>query len=286
MNLSIIILSFNTKDLLRQCLASVYLAEDNFSGSFEVIVVDNASTDGSAEMVAKDFPRVRLILKAENTGFARANNEGMKIAQGDFYVLLNSDTIISENTLSTLFDFIKSKPKVAIVTPKVVLPDGAIDLACHRGMPTPWNAFTYFSHLARLFPNSRIFAGYHQTYQDFELAHAIDATAATAIMVRKQAVDAVGLFDERFFLYGEDLDWCKRFTDAGWQIYYFPGVTVLHQKSASGKQNLSAKTRREAAGHFYHTMAQFYEKHYKAKYPMWLRQLVLLGIKIKHRLHR
>lgn len=285
MTLSIIILSYNTKVLLRQCLQSVF-AQDFNQHKFEVIVVDNASHDGSPEMLRREFPECTVILNSQNRGFAAANNQGFAIAQGKFILLLNSDTVLDNpQTLSQLLDFLNRHPQAALVTPKVVLPNGRLDLACHRGLPTPWNAFTYFTQLERLFPHTRLFSGYHQLYQDLSQPHRLGATAATAILVRRAAIEAVGGLDERYFLYGEDLDWCKRFSDAGWEIWFDPTVTVEHHKSASGKKHeLDKNAQIAASAHFYDTMKQFYEKHYQDTYPRWLRQLVYLGIAIKRKL--
>jgi GT2 family glycosyltransferase len=279
--LSIIIVSYNTRDLLRQCLRSL-----PWQSNYEVIVVDNASKDDSSKMVIQDFPDARFIQMQHNTGFAKANNAGIKVSRGTYVMLLNSDTEVNAQGLEILIDFLDSTPAAGAVTPKVMLPDGSLDLACHRGMPTPWNAITYFAKLEQLLPSVSLFSGYHQTYKDFDKVHPIDATAATALIVKKSVIDEVGDLDERFFLYGEDLDWCKRITDAGYGIYYHPGATILHHKSASGKKNTSRAARKEAVGHFYDTMKQFYEKHYTKTYPGWLRHLVYLGIDLKKHLHK
>lgn len=282
MELSIIIISYNTKDLLRQCLLSI-----DTDPQTQIIVVDNASNDGSSAMVLKEFPQVLLIQSPINQGFAAANNVGLKVATGQYVLLLNSDTQVKPPALSILMRFLKHHQQAGAVTPQVILPDGAIDLACHRGMPTPWNAFTYYTKLESLFPHSKFFAGYHQTYQDFTKPHPVSATAMTAMMLKRPVIDKVGLLDDAFFLYGEDLDYCQRLTDHGYQIWYVPNAVVMHHKSASGKKNRQNPAQRhESIRHFYETMKQFYEKHYQKKYPRWVRQLVYWGIDIKHYLHR
>jgi GT2 family glycosyltransferase len=284
MKTSIIILSYNTKKLLKDCLTSLSLLNPP---PLQVIVVDNASADGSPQMVLSDFPQVTLIKNQTNVGFAAANNQAIKIASGNFVMLLNSDTqIVDPHTLGRLEQFLLDHPQAAIVTPKVVLNDGRIDLACHRGMPTPWNALTYFTGLSKVFPRTKICAGYHQTYKDLTRTHQVDATAATAILVSRKAIDQVGLLDESFFLYGEDLDWCKRFTDSGWEIWYDPQITINHYKSASGKKKQAGKHIKSASvNYFYDTMKLFYEKHYHTKYPKWLRHLIYMGIDLKKKLH-
>lgn len=277
MTLSIIILSHNTRELLKQTIDSIQVQKD-----WEIIVVDNASSDGSAEMIRDKYPRVKLLINDENIGFAAANNQGIKESRAKYVMLLNSDTQILDDAIEKMLGVMESNPQIGMITPKVVLPDGAIDLACHRGMPTPWRALTYFSKLEQLFPESSLFGGYHLTHLDFDQTHQIEATAATAIIVRRKAIDQVGLLDERFFLYAEDLDWCKRFTDASWEIVYYPDSVVLHHKSQSGKNNIvDREKQRESSHHFYDTMKQFYDKHYDDKYPWPLKKIIYSAIDIK-----
>lgn len=280
MTVSIIILSYNTKKLLIECLTALPLKRKDI----EVIVVDNGSTDGSAEAVARRFPGVYLIRNLVNTGFSAGNNQGMKVAKGKYFFLLNSDAVASEAAIDKLVLYLDRHPEMGAVTPKVILPDGGIDLACHRGIPTPWRALTYFLKLEQLAPNFKPFAGYHQTYLNFDKAHEIEATAATALMVRAKVIKEVGGFDERFFFYAEDLDWCKRVGDEGWKIAYLPEAEVLHFKSRSGKRKQSKRAQEEAKRHFWETMRQFYDKHYDKKYPWWVKKLVYGGIAIKKRL--
>jgi GT2 family glycosyltransferase len=274
--LSIIILNYNTRNLLHQTLQSI-----RSNPTWEIIVVDNASADDSVAFMKKNYPTVRLIENSDNLGFAAGNNIGIACAQGKYILLLNSDTEIVADALEQLISYLETHPMVGVITPKVVLPDGAIDLACHRGMPTPWNAFTYFSGLERLFPNRKLTAGYHQTYQDFTTIHEVDATACTAAIIRKSVIDKVGTLDERFFFYAEDLDWCKRIKEAGFAIIYYPDAVVLHHKSQSGKNrkgDIEAKSK--AKHYFYQTMKQFYDKHYSHTYPKGLRPIIFKGIDV------
>jgi GT2 family glycosyltransferase len=277
-NISIIILSYNTKDLLKQTLDS--LCHKNFSDR-EYFVVDNASTDGSPQMVKKDYPWVTLIANHDNKGFAAANNQAIKIAKGKYLVLLNSDTEVIDDALGDIARYLDNHPDVGAITPKIMLTNGQLDPACHRGMPTPWRSFCYFAGLEKLFPTSRLFGGYHQAYLDLNTTHVIETSAATGFMVRKQMVDEIGMLDEAFFLYGEDLDWCMRMNQANWKIVYFADATIIHYKSQSGKKNKKSKTKSAATHHFYNTMYQFYEKHYSKTYPTWVRQLVYAGIRFK-----
>lgn len=275
--LSIIVLSYNTKDLLQQTLQSIPKHPD-----WEVIVVDNASSDDSVAMLQQAFPSVKLILNKKNLGFAAANNQAIKQATGEFVLLLNSDTVVQPNALEQLLQLLEQDESIGVVTPKVVLPDGSIDLACHRGMPTPWRAFTYFSKLEQVFPNSKLFGGYHLTHKDFNVTHEVEAVSGVAMMVRRSVIDKVGMLDERFFFYAEDLDWCLRIREARWKIVYHPQATILHFKSQSGKKNkLDKQKERLAKKYFYDTMLQFYDKHYAKQYPKMINSLVKVGIRAK-----
>jgi len=273
--LSIIVLSYNTKDYLKQTLSSI-----KKNKNWQIIVVDNNSKDGSAKMVEKKFSHVKLIHNQKNLGFAGGNNVGIKTAKGKYIMLLNSDTQIVDNALEDLITYLNNHQDVGAITPKFVLPNGSIDLACHRGFPTPWNALSYFLKLEQLFPNFNFFAGYHRTWEDFNTTHQVEVISAGAMMVRKEVIDTIGLLDERFFLYAEDIDWCKRIHDAGWKIIYHPKATIIHHKSKSGKtkEDLSAhQTKSVSKYHFFNTMKQYYDKHF-THHPKWLKKFVKFGI--------
>lgn len=285
--LSVIILNFNTQEYLNRCLQSIKEQTVNTQGNeLEVIVVDNGSTDDSFDMVSKKFPKVKIIKNKENLGFSKANNKAIKQSKGEIVLLLNSDTLVSENSLDHMVNFMDSNEEIGAATARLQLADGGLDLACHRGFPTPWNAFTYFSRLEQLFPNLSIFSGYHQTWKDFNKPHEVDAISGACFFIKRKVIDEVGLLDERFFMYAEDLDWCMRIKKAGWKIYYNPNATIIHFKKRSGRKKKEGekisksdkKLRSETIGHFYETMEVFYDKHYKARYPKWVRSLVLAGI--------
>ena len=285
--LSVVILNYNTRDYIVRCLGSI--EEQNLdisSGSLEVIVADNGSTDGSSEKIRKGFPWVKLIENKRNIGFAAGNNRAIRKAKGELLLLLNSDTVVLPDAFEKLVKFMDERTDAGAVTGKLVLPDGAIDLSCHRGSPTPWNAFTYFVKLEQLFPNSPFFSGYHQTWKDFDAIHEVDAISGACFMVRTKVVEQVGLLDERYFMYAEDLDWCMRIRDKGWKIYYDPEATVIHFKKRSGRKkdegkqltDKTKKIRSVTTTYFNDTMQLFYDKHYKDKYPLFLRKLVFTGI--------
>jgi len=276
--LSIIILSYNTKNYLEKTLASI-----KRKAEWQVMVVDNASSDGSVEMLRKQFPGVEVIVNSQNLGFAAGNNVGIKRAQGKYVMLLNSDMEIGDEALETLVAFLENHLQVGAVGPKLVLADGAIDLACHRGFPTPWNALTYFVRLEQFFPNSRWLGGYHRSLEDFGKAHPVEVICGGAMMVRKKVIDDVGYLDERFFLYAEDIDWCQRIWQAGWQVYYVSEAKIVHFKSRSGKRVEGERVRRSVSRHhFFMTMKQYYDKYYSHQ-PRWFRQLVHWGIDVVSR---
>lgn len=284
-NLSIVILNYNTKDLLRDCLRSIEKANtDGFI--FEVIVVDNASTDDSAEMVKKEFPKVKLIVSGQNLGFAKGNNLGIRQAKGRYILFLNPDTVTMPNTFKEMIKFVDSHPQTGAATCKVELPSGKLDEACHRGFPTPWNAFCHFSGLERIFPKSRLFAGYSLGWLSLNKVHEIDSGAGAFLIVRKEAGDQIGWLDEDYFWYGEDLDFCYRIKKNGWKIYYVPKVKIIHYKGASSgikksSQKISTATKEtklRSAKMSTEVMRIFYQKHYQDKYPQIINWLVFQGI--------
>jgi len=288
MNPSIVIVNFNTYSYLIQTLTSIYNSELR-PDSFEIIVVDNASSDHSLLPIKKNYPGVNLIINKDNIGFARANNQAVKNAHGEFILFLNPDTIILKETISTVLDFMQRHKEIGVATCKVILPTGKIDDACHRGFPTPWNALCYFTGLSSMFPKSNFFNGYHLGYKDMDKIHEIDSCAGAFMLVRKIAGDQIGWFDEDYFWYGEDLDFCYRIKKAGWKICYIPKVQIVHYKGvASGikkhSQKISSANRKIkllATKARFDVMEIFYKKHYQKTYPNWLTATVLFGIKIK-----
>lgn len=229
--LSIIILNYNTKKLVKQAIKSI---KTNIS--HEIIVVDNASTDGSLDYL-KSLTNIKLVSLQKNLGFAAGNNHGLKKAKGKYFLLLNSDTKIFPNTLEKCLQYLDNNPRVGILTPKLVLSDGAIDLSCHRGFPTPANSLAYFIKLEQTFPNIKLLSGYHQTWKDFDTTHQVDAVSGASMFIRALVVKQIGYLDERFFMYAEDIDFCYRSKLAGWKTVYFPHAKVLHLKGSSGSNH-------------------------------------------------
>jgi N-acetylglucosaminyl-diphospho-decaprenol L-rhamnosyltransferase len=288
-DLAIVIVNWNTCDLLRDCLTSVYA---NRGVAFQVCVVDNASTDGSPEMVECEFLQTRLIRNPRNSGFAHANNLGLK-AWGlgkrgapagsqpstlnipRYTLLLNSDTVTPPDALVRMVAFMDARPEAGAAGPKLVRPDGALDWACRRSFPTPEVSFYRFFGLSKLFPSSPRFGRYNLTYLDPDQLTEVDSVNGAFMLVRAQAIEQVGLLDEAFFFGGEDLDWAFRIKAAGWKVYYNPSVVVQHVKRASFRKNP------QAAFEFERAMWLFYCKHYQATTPRLLNALICAGLVLR-----
>jgi N-acetylglucosaminyl-diphospho-decaprenol L-rhamnosyltransferase len=288
LDLAIVIVNYNVRDLLRACLDSVYASEGDFS--FRVCVVDNASRDCSAEMVAEEFPQVELIANTKNVGYPAGNNIGLRSfgewcpadgASSDHSpparhaLLLNADTEVPPQALAQMLAFMDAHPEAGAAGPKLVLPDGNLDLACRRSFPSPEIIAYRVTLLSKLFPRSRRFGRYNLTFLDPDVMTEVDSVVGAFMMVRAEAIAAVGLLDERFFMYAEDLDWSKRIKEAGWKIYYNPQVVVLHVKRASSRQFKPARLEFERAS------LRFYRKHYQAQTSRWLNGLILAALAVR-----
>ena len=292
LDLVIVVVNYNTRDYLRDCLASVYASRGEFS--YSVCVVDNASSDGSADMVRQEFPEAHIIESTVNGGFAYANNLGLRHygfsdfqqasnqTESDlppdmprFALLLNPDTVVPPEGFAAMLDFMAQHPEAGVAGAKLVLENGQLDLACRRSFPTPKVSFYRMAGLSKLFPHHRKFGQYNLTYLDPDQIAEVDAVVGAFMLVRGQAIQQAGLLDETFFMYGEDLDWAYRIVQAGWKVFYCPQATVLHIKRAASRHSLKAQQE------FYRAMRIFYDKHYAANTPWWLHWLVLGGIGLR-----
>jgi GT2 family glycosyltransferase len=288
MDLSIIVVSYNTRQLLDDCLCSV-LAADSPPGGLEVIVVDNDSADGSAAMVANKYPDVKLIARRDNLGFSTANNQGSAVARGRYLLFLNSDTVVSLDSLVKPVAYMDEHPRVGALTVRLIYPNGERDPDNHRGFPTPWNAFCHFSGLSRLFPDKPRFNGYFRNYEDFSQIHSVPVIAGSYMLMPRALDRELGGWDETYFFYGEDIDYCYRIHEAGYEIIYYPLVEVLHYKGASsGLRKESAdiarppkETRVKVARESVRAMQVFYRKFYSDKYPWLVTAFVLTGIRLR-----
>ena len=233
MELSIVIASWSAKDYLARCLRS--FAEHPSRHSMEIIVVDNASVDGSPEMVEASFPDVRLIRNPRNMGFAKACNIGIGQSSGAYVCLVNSDVVLSDRSVDVMYEYMQQNPAVGMVGPRFVGPDGELQMSC-KSFPTLWNHLMSWLTLDRLFPSSRLFAGRHMTWFSHDEVRRVDVLAGTFWMIRRKVLEDVGLLDDRFFFYCEDLDWCKRCWQAGWEVVFLPEAEIGHHHGASSKR--------------------------------------------------
>jgi len=284
MDLGIVILNYNTCELLRKCLQTVFASTGEFT--YRVIVVDNRSTDGSAAMVAAEFQQAELIVSPANNGFSFGNNLGLRAlgfrVDGSaaapaprYALLLNPDTEVPPDALLRMVQFMDSRPDAGAAGPKLILPDGTLDKACKRGFPTPLTAIFHFSGLGKLFPRSRIFARYNLTFIGDDEEAAVDAIVGAYMQVRGAAIEQVGLLDETFFMYGEDIDWALRLHQAGWTVLYHPAVTVYHVKRAASRRSPKAQFE------FWRAMLIFYRKHYRHSTPLPLHALIVGALLVK-----
>lgn len=283
-DIAVVIVNYNTSALLRDCLHSVFASTGGLM--LAVCVVDNASPDDSAAMVRAEFPQVHLIANTANVGYPAANNQGLRwfgfkapspvaTEEGSlprFALLLNPDTVLPPDALAQMIDFMTAQPRAGAAGPKLVRLDGSLDKACRRSFPTPTTSLYHLLRLDKLFPHSPRFARYDLSYLDPNTTSRVDAIVGAFMLVRREAIMAAGLLDESFFMYGEDLDWAKRITDAGWEVWYYPVVTVLHIKEAASRYSYRARVE------FYRALTIFYEKHYRASTPFWLDWLIRGGV--------
>lgn len=232
--LSICIVTYQAREYLRGCLNSIRTHPP--AVSYEVILSDNHSTDGTLEMLAQDYPEVQVICNPGNMGFAAPTNQTLRQARGRYLLLLNPDTIVHPQAFDRLLEFLEAHPEVGICGPKVLNSDGSLQMPCRRGESRPWAVFSYFLGLSRLFPASRLFGGYLLNYLPEDEIHPVDGVSGSCMLVRRQVTDEIGILDERFFAYQEDADFCFRARQAGWQVYYVPTAQVTHYGGQGGSR--------------------------------------------------
>jgi len=230
MDVSVIIVSWNTKEILRNCLRSVY--EQAGPISFEVFVVDNASSDGSAQMVEDEFPQVDLVRNAENRGFAAANNQAITLATGRYVLLLNPDTIVLDGAITKTVAFADEHPKAGVVGCKVLTSDGTLQRSCFM-YHSLLNLLILTFGLHSVFPRSCFFGRERMTWWDYRSVREVQALTGCFMLVRREAISRVGLMDERFFMYAEETDWCWRMRSNGWNVLYFPHAEIVHLGGSS-----------------------------------------------------
>ena len=279
LRLSISIVNYNSGDFLSRCLESLEKISPP-SGGFDVWIVDNNSSDESFKKARLNFSEFHFTESNKNVGFGAGHNINLKKISSEYILILNPDTEIKSGVLSRMVEFMDNHQDVGAASCKVILPDGSIDAASHRGFPTPYASLLYFLGTDRK---------YHLTAKDMESPHEVDAISGAFFITRKSVLEKVGYFDESYFMYAEDLDLCYRIKAAGYKVMYVPDVSIVHHKGvSSGLKKHSQEfttadieTKKRSLDAFYKTMIIFYKKHYEKKYPFFINWLVYLGIKIK-----
>jgi GT2 family glycosyltransferase len=274
-SLDVVIVSYRCRELLRACLGS--LDEHPASRRMQVFAVDNASDDGTIEMVKSEFPKVRLHAARENLGFARANNLAIREGSAPYVLALNPDTRVTSGALDRMLALMDERGNIGIAGCRLVLEDGTLDHAAKRSFPTPLSALSHFTGFGRRGNASVRLAQYRAPELDEHASGPVDAVNGAFMLIRRAALEEVGLFDEGYWMYMEDLDLCYRFRDVGWLTWYEPAATVIHVKAGT-----SGKHRRPRANYaFHYGMFRFYRLHYAAERNPLMNAAVYAGIAAK-----
>lgn len=290
-SLSIIIVSFNTKEITKKCLLSLKKIFIRYPLNYEVLVTDNNSQDGSVKILLdleKQWDNLHIFLSKKNLGFGKGSNFGLEKSKGKYILYLNSDVIVSDIDFRDLIKLMEIQKDIGALTVKVVLPTGEIDPASHRGFPTLWRSFTYFTGLEKIFKNipmlNKLFGGYHLVSLNLNEIHEIDVLSGAFLLTKRDIVDKFGGFDEDYFAYGEDIEMAFQIKKLGYKIIYYPLWEVLHLKSVSGLKKKDSNIRKKTNIYFYESMKIFYQKHYAKDHHWLINQLVYLLISIKRNL--
>lgn len=273
--ISIIIVNYNSGEYLAKCVASIKNTIE--AKDHEIIIIDNKSTDQSLDLAEKNNPNISILINKKNVGFSKANNAGIKKSRGDYLLFLNPDTELKDGAIYALLKFMQENSDAGACGPKVLNSDGTVQNQCKRGFPDPLSSFYYFSGISRVFPKSRVFGHYLMTCLDDNAVNEVDALSGACMLVKADFIKSIGGFDEAYFLYGEDLDLCYRIKEQGRRICYIPKAEIVHYGGV-GSRTMSTQSIKQ----FYHSMFLFYDKHYKNKYPAFVRWLVYFGIQIKY----
>ena len=264
---SVVVVTFNGMPWVERALESV-------SGrGYEVIVVDHGSNDGTRELVRERFPDARVI-EQENRGMGGGNNAGMRVASGEYFLLLNSDAWVLDDAVERLAEFADEHPDVAVVGPRLRNPDGSLQRSV-RAFPTLWRLATEYFFLRKLAPRTEAFNSFYGGRFDHDSVRDVDWLFGACLLVRREAADAVGLFDEDFFMFSEEVDWCYRFRKAGWRVVFFPGAEVVH---VGGASHGGLMYRENVRGHL-----RYFAKHHGLRQAERARRLLLLGVGFRAR---
>jgi N-acetylglucosaminyl-diphospho-decaprenol L-rhamnosyltransferase len=263
---SVVVVTFNALPWLERCLESVR--------AHETIVVDHGSTDGTVELVRRRFPEVRLVEEG-NTGLGAGSNTGMRVASGDYFLLLNSDAWATGDAVERLLAFAQEHPEAAVVGPKLLNPDGSLQRSV-RGFPTIWRLATEYLFLRKLAPGSRALNAFYASRFPHDQVREAEFVMGACLLVRREAADTVGLFDEDFFMFSEETDWCYRFRQAGWKVLFFPGAEFVHVGGATTSQNWGPMYREQLRGHL-----RFLAKHGGPREAERARRLLLASMRLR-----
>ena len=272
--LSVVIVNYNVKHFIEQCLFSVLKASENIA--CEIFVVDNNSVDGSVTIIKDKFPQVNLIVNKVNTGFSVANNQAIRLAKGEYVLLLNPDTVVQEDTFTKVITFMDTHADAGGLGVKMLDGQGNFAPESKRGLPTPFVAFYKMVGLSRFFPKSAKFGKYHLSYLQQDQINEVDVLSGAFMLMRKSVLDKIGLLDETFFMYGEDIDLSYRIQKSGYKNYYFPETQIIHYKGES--------TKRSSLNYviiFYKAMAIFSRKHFSGSNAFWFNALIHFAIFLK-----
>jgi len=274
--LSVTLVNYNAGEHLLRAVDSI--ASETASLKPEIIVVDNGSTDGSMERLGESFPTVRQILAGENLGFARACNLALRESSGRYVALVNPDVIVHRGSLHTLVEYLETHPDVGLVGPKILTPDGRLDFRCARRLPSLWGELCERTRLYRRFPRSRWFAGHLLGSWDHESQREVEALSGACMMARREVLSGVGLLDERYFMFGEDVDWCWRIARGGWKIVYLPKAVVTHVGGGSTPAEMQPRLVLEGI----RSQARFFAKRFGRTYVLAYRAMIafLSGAKV------
>lgn len=272
-DLSIIIVNYQTCQMLQDCLISLH--KGNEAVHIQVVVVDNGSTDGSPEMVSKIFPQAHLICNQSNEGFAKPNNQGLRVASGRYALLLNSDTVVRPHALEKLVHFMDMHPDVGACGPRLIYPDGRLQPSC-RSFPSLWRHFCDMSGLENLFPKS-IFGNF-ETRFTYDRDAEVDQPMGAALLVRREVIERIGYLDERFTIYYNEVDWCQRITRAGWKIVFVHQAEIIHH---GGKTTELTNRSFEQLDEMNRNMLFYYEKHFGTLGLMFYRMMLVAGFSVR-----
>ena len=273
--LGVCIVTRRSRDELLACLTSFF--EQTKEMDTQVVVVDNDSQDGTVDEIRLKFPAVKLILNNENLGFSRAVNQGLKLLHARYYLLLNPDTVVLKSSMQTIIQFMDETPDAGICIPKILNRDGSLQYQCRRGEARPWEVFSYFLGLARLFPNDQRFTGYLLNHLDNDKINEVKAVSGSCMLIRRDVVDQIGYLDERYFAYQEDTDYCIQARQAGWKVFYVPTAQVIHYGGRGG----SGVNPYFGVYQWHRSYYLYYRKNLAKDYPFWFHPLYYFVMLVK-----